>query len=367
MRYAADGPVAKKKTLTELRRAVDDIDQRLLRLLSRRGRVANEIGQAKSRGSRAVLDAGRERAVIRSILDANPGPLSDASIEAVFREVISACRSSQEPAPVAFLGPEGSFSHDAATRQFGGAAALEPVQTIGDVFAAVEAGRAAYGVVPLENTIEGAVTPTLDCMVETGISILAELKMKVDLHLMSRDGKAGKLRAIVSHPQPLAQARRTLASRFPGLRLETAASTAAAAELASKRATTAALAGPLAAKRYGLNIVARSLQDDPGNVTRFVVVGKGQGAKRTRNDRTSLVVSVRDEVGVLEKVLRPFAANSVNLSMIESRPLYGRPWEYSFYIEVSGHTDDGRVKKALAGLSRVAIHTKVLGSYPIAE
>ncbi len=298
---------------------------------------------------------------------ANKGPLPDDGIEAIFREVISSCRARQEPAPVAFLGPEGSFSHEAAVKQFGSAATLESAQTIDDVFAAVDTGRAAYGVVPIENTTEGAVTPTLDCLVETSAGILAELVVKVDLHLMSRDGRAGKVRSIASHPQPLAQARRSLASRFAGVSLETTSSTATAAQLAANRATTAALAGPLAAKRYGLRILARSLQDDPGNVTRFVVIGNGRGSKRTGADRTSLVVSVRDEVGVLAKVLRPFAAHGVNLSMIESRPLYGRPWEYSFFIEVSGHTDDAGVKKALAGLSRIALHTKVLGSYPIAE
>jgi chorismate mutase/prephenate dehydratase len=356
-----------RKTLAELRNDIDAIDGKLLALVSRRARIAQKIGEAKSRGAERVLDVARERSVLDAVRKANEGPLSDEAIEAIFREIISACRASQQPTSVAYMGPPGTFSHAAAIKQFGRTADFESVATIADVFTAVEAGRARYGIVPIENTTEGAVTPTLDCLAETPLVIVAELVVKVEHHLLSRSGDPAKVERIASHPQPLAQCRRFLAEHFPGVEQLPTASTAAAARLAADEAGTAAIASRIACELYGHQIAWESIQDDPGNVTRFIVIGRVQPSKPSKRDRTSLVVSVRDEVGVLERVLRCFAKNGVNLSMIESRPLVGRPWEYRFFIDVTGHASDPGVAQALAEIDRFSISTKVLGSYPIAD
>ncbi len=355
-----------RRTVTSLRKKIDALDREILRLISERAAVAVEIGKAKDRGSRAILDVAREQGIIKKIVSENPGPLSEAAVEAVFREIISACRASQRPTSVAFLGPEGTFSHEAAIKQFGHTATFEAAHTIADVFTAVESGRCLYGIVPVENTIEGAVTPTLDGLAKTTAAVLAEVVVKVDHCLLSKTRDRRRIKKIASHPQPLAQCRRFLAENFPSVECQPAASTAAAAKSAASRAATAAIASRLAAEVYGLSVVVESIQDNPANVTRFLVIGSPVESRPSGNDRTSLVISVRDEVGVLEKILRPFAANGVNLSMIESRPLLGRPWEYSFFVDVGGHVDDTGVSKAIAAVNKIAVATKVLGSYPIA-
>ena len=358
--------MATKKSMAELRRKIDGLDRRILGLLSKRAVIAKQLGAAKSGKARSILDVARERAVVKAVLAANPGPLSNDAVEAVFREVISACRDSQRPVRVAYMGPEGTFSHEAAIKQFGRTAGHEAVATIAEVFSAVEAGRCSYGVVPVENTSEGAVTPTLDCLLGSGVRILAEVVVKVDHCLMSRDADVARIRRIASHPQPLAQCRRYLGERFPGLELRETASTTAAAKLAARTPTTAAIASRLAAKIYGLKLVARSVQDQAGNVTRFLVLGMDKQGRPSGDDRSSLVVSVRDEVGVLERVLKPFARNGVNMSMIESRPLAGRSWEYNFFMDISGHVEEKNVAFALAEVAKEAIAVKVLGSYPVA-
>ncbi len=359
--------MAKRKTLSELRRDIDAIDAKILSLLSRRARVAQRIGEAKSRRSRGILDAGRERAVLNAVKAANPGPLSDRAVEAVFREIVSACRDTQHPTRVAFLGPEGTFSHAAALKQFGSTAAYEAVETIADVFASVEAGRACYGVVPIENTTEGAVTPTLDALASTRLHVVAEITVPIEHRLLSKTGRTKDVRRIVSHPQPLAQCRRYLAQHYPGVPTEPAASTADAAARAARNKDLAAVAGAAAARVYGLRTIAKAIQDEPGNKTRFLVVADDPMPAPSGNDRTSLVVSVHDEVGILGRVLEPFSAHGVNLSMIESRPLPGRPWEYRFFIDVVGHIRGHRLRRALACVERIAISTKVLGSYPVAS
>jgi chorismate mutase/prephenate dehydratase len=359
--------VTAKKTLGELRAEIDRIDDKLLELIARRARVATRIGEAKNRGAHNVLDVGRERSVLRRLRDANPGPLSADAVEGVFREIISACRAAQEPISAAFLGPDGTFSHVAAIRQFGQAACFEAVSSIDDVFAAVEVGRARYGIVPIENTTEGAVTPTLDALARTPLRVIAEVLVRVEHNLLSKSGEVKRIKRILSHPQPLAQCRRTLAERFAGIALETTSSTATAAAAAAKDPAAAAVASALAAKIYGLRTVARNIHDQAGNVTRFLVIGSDPQPPASGRDRTSLVISVRDEVGILGRILQPFAENKVNLSMIESRPLPGRPWEYRFFVDVVGHVDDPPLRRALAQVGEISISTRVLGSYPVAD
>ena len=361
---------SKTKALDDLRAEIDDIDQRVLKLLSRRARTARDIGAAKNLGAKGVLDIARERAVVRAVRRANAGPLSDDAVEAIFREIVSACRAAQAPTSVAFLGPAGTFSHAAALKQFGRTAVYVPVDTIGDVFTAVEAGRVHYGVVPVENTTEGAVTPTLDGLADTPLKVIGEITVRVDHYLVSKSGDPRMVKRIVSHPQPLAQCRSYLAKHFPGVPLDVAASTAVAAAEAARKPALAAIASRLAAQTHDLEVVAASIQDNPANVTRFLVlsdVSPDSPPHRSGDDRTSLVVSVHDEVGVLGKVLHPFTANRVNLSMIESRPILGRPWEYRFFLDVTGHVEDKPLARTLAEVAKVATSTKVLGSYPVAR
>lgn len=357
---------SKKKTLGELRAAIDAVDRRILTLVVERGRLCKQVGEAKALGERGVLDAGREKQVLAAIRRANPGPLGDDAVEAIFRELISACRAVQRPTTVAFFGPPGTYTHEAAIRQFGSSALFDACESIPEVFTAVETERATFGIVPVENTTEGAVTPTLDALAETTATILAERSMKIDHCLMAIDTDPKRIRRIASHPQPLAQCKRYLAENFPGVELVPAASTAAAAQQASKEKGTAAVGSRVAQALYGLTLVAASIQDNAANVTRFLVIGPDQKTKPTGHDRTSLVVTVKDQVGILERIIRQFSKNKVNLSMIESRPLIGRSWEYRFFVDVTGHASDVPVAKALESLGRIALSVKVLGSYPIA-
>jgi chorismate mutase/prephenate dehydratase len=357
----------KKKTLSELRVAIDDVDRRILSLIAERGRLAKSVGEAKAVVDRGILDAGREKQVLEAIRKANPGPLRNESVEAVFREIISACRAVQRPTTVCFLGPEGTYSHEAAIAQFGSSALFDACDSIPEVFTAVETERATFGIVPVENTTEGAVTPTLDALAETTATILAERSLRIDHCLMAKDADPKKIRRIVSHPQPLGQCKRYLAENFPGVELLPAASTAAAAKLAATERGTAAIGSRVARQIHGLELVASSIQDNAANVTRFLVIGPDQKTRPSGRDRTSLVVTVKDVVGVLERIIRQFSRNKVNLSMIESRPLVGRSWEYRFFVDVGGHATDAPVAKALESLERVALSVKVLGSYPIAS
>jgi chorismate mutase/prephenate dehydratase len=356
----------KKRGLPELRAAIDDVDRRILALVTERAELARAVGEAKAIGERGILDAGREKQVLAAIRRANRGPLRDEAVEAIFREVISGCRAVQRPTTVAFFGPEGTYTHEAAIAQFGSSALLVACDSIPEVFSAVETERATFGIVPVENTTEGAVTPTLDSLAETTAVILAERILKIDHCLMAKDADAKKVRRIASHPQPLAQCKRYLAENFPGVELLPTASTAAAAKLASSQKGTAAVGSRIAQRLYNLQLVARSIQDNAANVTRFLVIGPDQKTKPSGNDRTSLVVTVKDQVGILERIIRQFAKNKVNLSMIESRPLVGRSWEYRFFVDVTGHASSEPVSKALASLEKIALSVRVLGSYPIA-
>lgn len=356
----------KKRGLPELRTAIDDVDRRLLGLLTERAELAKAVGEAKAVGARGILDAGREKQILAAIRKANRGPLRDDSVEAIYREIISACRAVQRPTTVAFLGPQGTYSHEAAVAQFGSSALLDACDSIPEVFSAVETERATFGIVPVENTTEGAVTPTLDSLAETTAVILAERVLKIDHFLMASDADPKKIRRIASHPQPLAQCKRYLAENFPGVELLPTASTVTAARLAASEKGTAAIGSRIAQHLHGLELVARSIQDNAANVTRFLVIGPDQKTKPSGHDRTSLVVTVKDQVGILERIIRQFARNKVNLSMIESRPLVGRSWEYRFFVDVTGHASSEPVARALESLERIALSVRVLGSYPIA-
>jgi chorismate mutase/prephenate dehydratase len=355
------------RTIAALRKQIDQLDDRLLELLNQRAALAVEVGKRKARDRKRVFAPDREKGVLARLEQRNGGPLRAELLRPIFREVISACRSLEEPVAVAYLGPEGTFSHQAAREQFGAASALTAASSIGAVFDEVEHGRADYGVVPVENSSEGVVTATLDRFADSPLTIKAESLLRVNLLLLSRSGRPERVRRIVSMVQPLGQCRGWLAAHFPDVPVDEVSSTAKAAALAAADERTAAVAGVMAQERYRLHAVAINIQDQPRNFTRFLILGRDPIGPRSGDDKTSILFTVRHEAGALHRVLRPFADHRVNLLSIESRPMKGRPWEYVFFLDVSGHVQDARVGRALEALRPRCVNVRVLGSYPVSR
>ncbi len=353
--------------LAALRERIDAVDAAILERLNERARLVDQVGRLKRGDVRAVYEPTRERRIVDGLRARNPGPFPDAGIASVFREIVSATRSLEAALRVAFLGPDGTFSHQAAREHFGALARFVGVASIGDVFAAVETGRAELGIVPVENTTEGVVSQTLDALAEHDVSICAERVLRVSLSLLSRDGRLDAVRCVVSHPQALAQCRRWLDRHLPDAERVEAASTSAAARRAQQEAGCAAIAAGLAAEVYGLAPAAEGIEDRADNRTRFVVIG-GDPPPPSGADLTSLLFTIRrDESGALLRLLEPIAAEGVNLTSIQLRPIKGKPWEYLFFIDCEGHRSEPAVQRALAAAARVASSARVLGSYPRAE
>jgi chorismate mutase/prephenate dehydratase len=350
------------------RAKIDRIDERIVRLLNQRARAAQRIGRRKAArgadGGNGFWVPSREKRILDRLRTLNTGPLPDEAVRAVFREIISASRALETSLRVAYLGPEGTFTHAAARDQFGGGTILTPVESIPQVFAEVEHGHADFGVVPVENSTEGAVTSTLDLLVESPLQITAEVLLDVRQCLLSRAADLASVRRVLSHPQGLAQCRRWLAEHLPAAIIEETPSTSRAAEIAAGDPSAAAIASRMAAERYELQILAADIQDVTANVTRFFVLGTTDASMRSGDDKTSVLCTVKDEVGVLAKLLQPLARARVSLHKIESRPLRGRPWEYVFFLDLRGHRTEPRVRRALASMTPLTTMMKILGSYP---
>jgi chorismate mutase/prephenate dehydratase len=349
--------------LDRLRAQIDAINVKLVRLLNQRAKVAQAIGHLKQAGGAAIYQPARERAVLDRVTALNEGPLTGEHLQRIFVEIISACTAIEQPQRVAFLGPARTYSDEAARMRFGASAEFSAQASIAAVFAALDTGRADFGVVPVENSSEGSVTLTLDLLIDTPLVIIGEVLLPIRHALMSREGDAAAISVIYSHQQSLGQCRNYLATNFPHCRLEAAASNTAAAERAAGEPGAAAIASAAAAAPYGLHVIARNIQDSAQNTTRFLVIGRTP-AGRTGADKTTALFAVRDEVGALNQALNVFARNRINISKIESRPLRSRPWEYLFFVDLHGHREDAGLKRALAALERKALFLKVLGSYP---
>lgn len=356
----------RKASIPSLRRRIDRIDDRLLRLLNERARVALAIAAQKARTNSRVYAPDREKAVLARLVERNTGPLPARLVRAIFREIISASRSLEQRLTIAYLGPEATFCHLAARQQFGAAAAYRSATTIAEVFHEVESERAHLGVVPVENSTEGPVAHTLDLLVVSPLRICAEISLPVRHCLLARVRDLRAIRTVTAHPQALAQCRGWLAEHLPGVPTAPESSNARAAARAAADRGVAAIAAEAAAETYGLNVLARAIQDEAGNLTRFLVIGPQDVAQPSGDDRTSIVFTVRDEVGILSQMLRPFATHGIDLIKIESRPFRGRPWEYVFFLDLKGHREEPRVQKALAGVARKALDLRILGSYPAA-
>ena len=350
--------------LARLRAAIDRVDRALLELLNERAELGRSIGALKERSGMPVYSAARERDILAGLAGSNRGPFPSSAIEPVFREIISATRALERRLRIAFLGPEGTYSHLAARRHFGEAADLLPTTTIGDVFAAVERGHADLGVVPVENTTEGVVTQTLDAFIGCELTICGEVLQRISHHLLSRSGRREDVRRVASIVQVLAQCRVWLERNLPGVERVETASSAAAARLAAEDASIAAIGSALAATAYGLATIEAGIEDRRDNTTRFVLLGR-EAPARSGRDLTSAVFTVsKAQSGALHRLLDPFAQCGVNLTSIQSRPMPGKPFEYLFFLDMEGHRDDPAVARALAEAAAVAYSHRVIGSFP---
>ncbi len=355
--------LSRKETVDELRKKIDQVDEKIIESLNQRACLAQKIGQTKSLGKEEIYVPSREKAILQRLSRLNQGPLSEQAIRSVYREVLSASRSLEGPINVAYLGPEGTFTQMAARERFGLATHFIPAANIQDVFQEVEQKRADYGVVPIENSTEGGVAFTLDMLVEADVKVCAEIYLAIHQCLLSQSGRMGQFQRIVSHPQALAQCRRWLLSHCPDVPVEEVASTAQAAQMTAKDSSLAAIASSLAHEFYGLEIVEENIENHAHNITRFLVIGT-RFSSPTGDDKTSIVFSVKDEVGILHRMLDPFAKNKINLTRIESRPLKNKPWEYLFYLDFNGHVEEPGISQALKQLEKSCTFVKFVGSYP---
>lgn len=356
----------KDQRIEEIRRSIDEIDEKILDLLNERMGLAKDIGALKAESGTMVLDKTREEKILRRLESLNRGPAKAPAIRRVFSEIIAACRKIQEPRNVAYLGPEATFTHVAAIRFFTPNDQLVPTSSIRDVFESVEKERCDYGVVPVENSIEGAVNHTLDLFLESGLKVCAEIYMAISHDLLSKSGDISKIRKIYSHPQPFAQCRTWLKSNLPDARLVECSSTAQAAQKALLEDDAAAIAGSEAARIYELKVVEHSVQDFAKNTTRFLVVGHDK-VPPTGDDKTSIMFVTAHVPGALFRVLEPIAREGINMLKLESRPTKHENWSYVFFVDLEGHADDAAVKRCLSEMKGHCQFLKVLGSYPMAR
>ncbi|MBW2267523.1 MAG: prephenate dehydratase [Deltaproteobacteria bacterium] len=350
--------------LADLRDRIDSIDSEILARLNERARVVQEVGRHKQASGSAVYSAGREQEIVARLAAENSGPFPDHAIAPVFREIVSATRALEEVLRVAYLGPEGTFSHLAATQQFGASAELVSQASIADVFGAVARGQAHLGVIPVENTTDGIVTQSYDLLPDFEGTLCGELLLRVSHDLFSLSGRRVDVKRVISHPQPLAQCRGWLDRNLPDAERLAAASTTAAARMASEDESAAAICGRTAGLATGLRAIETAIEDRSDNTTRFLLLGN-QPPEPSGNDLTSLVFTLRrDESGALHRLLEPFARTGVNLTSLQLRPIKGKPWEYVFFLDIEGHPGQPEVREALSAASSVANSHRVLGSFP---
>jgi chorismate mutase/prephenate dehydratase len=351
------------KRLKKLRQKVDRIDSQILKLINERAQVTLNIGTIKSKRTKPSFSPDREAQIYQRLQKANKkGLLKSETIKAIYREIMSGSLALQSPPRIAYLGPEDTFTHIAALKKFGKSLEYIKCDSIGDVFTEVQRGRADYGVVPIENSTEGAVNYTLDMFIDSDLKICSEIYLPIKHSLMSKSKRISSIKKVYSHPQVFAQCRKWLEKNIPDAKLVSETSTSWAAILA-RRYKNAAIASELAAERYGLNIVASSIEDSAHNITRFLIIGN-QEAGPTGNDKTSIVFSMKDRAGALHDVLIPFKKSNINLTKIESRPSKRKAWKYYFFVDMQAHINNKKVKQAIKQLEKSCTYLKILGSYP---
>lgn len=350
--------------LDHIRSQIDTLDHDLLDLLSRRAELVHEVGLVKKRDGLQIYAPEREEALLRRLIDMNQGRLPEKSIRSIYREIMSAALALEDDLTIAYLGPEGTWTHQAAIKKFGHSVNYSAQPNFSDVFDQVARRAASYGVVPIENSTEGAVSHTLDLFVDSPLHICAQILLRIENGLMAAIPRE-QIKTLYSHPQVFGQCRSWILRNFPEADLVEVSSTTKAAQIARDQAAqgAAALGGPLAAEMYGLELLEESIQDRATNTTRFLVIGE-KPCPPTGNDRTSILFAIHDRPGSLVKALQAFDQFHINLSKIESRPSKRKDWEYIFYVDLAGHCDDPKVSEALAELGNHCSLVKLLGSYP---
>lgn len=351
--------------LTHIRKKIDALDEQLLKLLNQRADLVHEVGEIKRQNGGSVFAPDREEVLLRSLAEKNAnlkGRLPATAIRAIYREIMSASYALEKGLSIAYFGPAGTYTHEAARSKFGASVEYDPQSNISEVFATVARGSADYGVVPIENSSEGAVTHTLDEFMDSELKICAQILLRVEQNLLAKCPRE-EIKKIYSHPQSLGQCRQWLRSNFPTAEIISASSNTRAAQHAAEEPGTAAIAGKLAAELYGLNILESAIQDSAFNTTRFLVIGP-QSCPPTGNDKTSLMFAVQDKSGALFSALEPFDRLGISMSKIESRPSKRKAWEYFFFVDIEGHAEDPLIIEALDELGKRCSLVKILGSYP---
>jgi len=356
-----------KPDLAAVRAQIDGLDQQIQKLIAERAQWAHQVGKAKGKLAAAVdyYRPEREAQVLRRVVDRNDGPLGDETLVRLFREIMSACLAQQEPLKIGYLGPEGTFSQQAAHKHFGHSAKGLPLASIEEVFQEVAAKHADFGVVPVENSGQGTIQSTLDMFLTSPLTICGEVELRVHQHLLSRTGRLDDVERVYSHPMSLAQCSAWLRQNLPKAERIPVSSNAEAARRARNADDAAAIAGETAAHVYGLKAIAGPIEDRSDNTTRFLVIGR-ELFPPSGHDRTSLLVFIRDRPGALYGVLEPLARRGISMNRIESRPAHGGLWQYAFFIDVAGHVQESPLRDALAEVSESAGDVRVLGSYPVA-
>lgn len=353
--------------LSGLRERIDQLDTSILQLISERAKVAQDVARVKlASGDEDVVfyRPEREAQVLRAIMEKNGGPLDDEEMARLFREIMSACLALEQPVRVAFLGPEGTFTQQAALKHFGQSAVCVPMSAIDEVFREVEAGAVSYGVVPVENSSEGVVNHTLDTFINSSLKICGEVVLRIHHHLLcSEHTRKDKITRVYSHAQSFAQCRKWLDAHWPMVEKVAVSSNAEAARRLQSEWNSAAIAGDMAAELYHLEKVAEKIEDEPDNSTRFLIIGN-EPVPASGEDKTSIVVSMRNKPGSLHRLLAPFHCYDIDLTRIETRPARSGVWNYVFFIDFTGHKDDPKVQYVLREVEGLAAELKVLGSYP---
>lgn len=363
---------ANEQKLAGIRQQIDAIDKQIHDLLNQRARCAQDVAEVKLAALNDGQDTAvfyrpeREAQVLRAVIERNNGPLPGDQVAHIFREIMSSCLALEEPLRVAYLGPKGTFTQAAARKQFGAAAQAVPYASVDRIFAAVERDECGYGVVPVENSTEGMVNHTLDCLANSKLTICGEVEIPIHLHLLTRKGAAAAgITKICAHQQALAQARHWLDSHYLEVQRVEVASNGEAARMASEHDHIAAVAGDLAVSEYDLAVLERHIQDRQTNTTRFLVVAK-QAVPVSGKDKTSIMVSARNEPGALLNLLKPFNDNGINMTRLTSRPSHTENWAYVFFMEFEGHHEDPAIRAILDELEAKAYAIKLLGSFPVA-
>ncbi len=364
----ADIPKEAQEKLSKLRKKIDEIDETIVKLLNERAKLAKEVGHIKKQYNLPIYVPSREQEIFDRLqrLNQQYGEFPTDFIKPVFREIIAACRSTEENLKVAYLGPRATFTHQASLHHFGQAVEHIPVQTIRDVFEELEKGKVDFGVVPVENTIEGVVNYTLDMLMDFDLKIIGEIILEISLHLMGINPNLNEIKRVYSHRHALAECRDWLHKNLPDAQLIEVESTAKAAEIAKDDFESVAIASEAAADIYGLHIIEKKIDKHINNLTRFLIIGK-EIPKPTGNDKTSFIFSLKNKVGALYKTLEPLYKRGINLTKIESRPSKKGAWDYIFFTDIEGHIEEPTIKQALEELKEKSPYFKILGSYPKAQ